>query len=460
MTMNFAVSPFGGATMNAAHFSLNQVVLAAREALKSGTEPAGNAGGEFDKWKLINALGTARNFFALSDRTVAVLSALLSVLPGRAVTLADEQIVFPSNAELSRRTNGMADATLRRHIAALVAAGLLLRRDSPNGKRYARRDDAGQIEAAFGFDLGPLALKAAEIFALEDDVKREEALMRRVRDEISVHIRDILKILNLAMLGNKPGDWQSFAVSLVPLGKRLRRGACVADLRARRNALLELRRGVEHAWLKSLNDQDMSGNDRDFECQLQNSNTESYIESSNDKAMKRAATSENDDATVRPEPDLGEAGATAPERKGRSGANETISGAVHGTRFGGNAPNDTGLDDDVLRDSVADEGLPALSMVLGLCPQISDYAKSGIGSWRELAITANLVRSMLGISPDAWGRAQAALGVERAAIVMAAMLERADKIRVPGGYLRAITAKAETGGFSVRPMLEALRAKQ
>ena len=46
---------------------------------------------------------------------------------------------FPSNNKLRSRAYGMSEPTLRRHLASLVKAGLLIRRDSPNGKRYARR---------------------------------------------------------------------------------------------------------------------------------------------------------------------------------------------------------------------------------------------------------------------------------------------------------------------------------
>ena len=52
----------------------------------------------------------------------------------------------------------MAPATIRRHIVALVEAGMIFRRDSANGKRFCRRDDRGVMEEAFGFDLAPLAL--------------------------------------------------------------------------------------------------------------------------------------------------------------------------------------------------------------------------------------------------------------------------------------------------------------
>jgi hypothetical protein len=39
--------------------------------------------------------------------------------------------------------------------ASVVEAGLVIRRDSPNGKRYARRGEGGRIEQAFGFDTPP-----------------------------------------------------------------------------------------------------------------------------------------------------------------------------------------------------------------------------------------------------------------------------------------------------------------
>src|SRR5215204_7344184 len=51
------------------------------------------------------------------------------------------------------RAHGPAAATLRRALAQLVETGIVIRRDSPNGKRYARRGQGGQVEQAFGFDL-------------------------------------------------------------------------------------------------------------------------------------------------------------------------------------------------------------------------------------------------------------------------------------------------------------------
>ena len=89
----------------------------------------------------------------VSERSLSVLNALLTFHPETALTGEDDLIVFPSNDQLSLRAHGMPASTLRRHLAVLVDAGLIVRRDSPNGKRYARKGSAGAIELAFGFDL-------------------------------------------------------------------------------------------------------------------------------------------------------------------------------------------------------------------------------------------------------------------------------------------------------------------
>ena len=97
-----------------------------------------------DKWALLRDLTAARGAYGVSDRDLAVLAALISFHPRAELTDDAQLIVFPSNASLSARAHGMPESTLRRHLAALVKAGLILRRDSPNGKRYATRGASGQ----------------------------------------------------------------------------------------------------------------------------------------------------------------------------------------------------------------------------------------------------------------------------------------------------------------------------
>ena len=97
-----------------------------------------------------------------------------------------------------------------------------------------------------------------------------------------------------------------------------------------------------------------------------------------------------------------------------------------------------------------------LGMVLEACPDILDFASAGISSWRDLAATAAVVRSAIGVSPDAWARALEVLGEHDTSIVVAAILQRGDEIKNAGGYLRVLTEKARAGEFSLGPVLMAL----
>jgi replication initiation protein RepC len=95
-------------------------------------------------------------------------------------------------------------------------------------------------------------------------------------------------------------------------------------------------------------------------------------------------------------------------------------------------------------------------MVLKACPDIADYAKGEVSSWRDFLAAAAVVRPMLGISPSAWEEAQAVMSEAAAAVVVACILQRGTAIHSAGGYLRELTRKAEAGQFSVGPMLMAL----
>ncbi|MDI7861990.1 replication initiation protein RepC [Rhizobiaceae bacterium n13] len=396
-----ATTPFGGAPMRAQIFAHQARVERRQQALRDGK--GGNDNGTADKWQLIRALTEAREAFGLSDRTITVLEALVSFHTDRVLDGSAPIIVFPSNAELSLRTRGMAPATVRRHIAQLVDVGLVLRRDSPNGKRFCRRDDRGQVEDAFGFDLAPLALAAAEVHAAADAARAEAKAIQKLRAEITILLRDMSKIIEAGLEERRAGDWIALAERLTALSGRVRRNADRESLEMRRGNLAELRREVEDLYLSGLSDEEMSGNDSDFGQHIQNSNTDLTSELNgydlNNPAAAKAETKR------------------APETKSVS---------------------------------------IGLKQFLAACPQLADYAKGGIRNWRDAIDAAAVVRSMLGISPDAWDKACTAMGETNAAITVAAILERAEEIRSPGGYLRNLTRKAEMGRFSVIPMIKAL----
>jgi replication initiation protein RepC len=127
------------------------------------------------KWKVVQALTEAKDKLGIPDRAIAVLNALLSFHQETTMTAGDALVVFPSNAKLIARAHGVAPTTLKRHLAILVDAGIVIRRDSPNGKRYARRGEGGEIAEAYGFDLTPLVARAEEFEQLAAEVRGREA---------------------------------------------------------------------------------------------------------------------------------------------------------------------------------------------------------------------------------------------------------------------------------------------
>ena len=128
----------------------------------------------------------------------------------------DDLIVFPSNEQLSLRAHGMPASTLRRHLAGLVDAGLVVRRDSPNGKRYARKGKRGELQFAFGFDLSPLVARADEFEGLGAEIEAETRAVKFARERITLCRRDIAKMIATGIEegvptrreGQGPGSWQ------------------------------------------------------------------------------------------------------------------------------------------------------------------------------------------------------------------------------------------------------------
>ena len=160
------------------------------------------------KWQVLDDIRKAKDVLGVSDRSVAVLNALLSFHQETTLTGGEPIVVFPSNKSLAQRANGMAETSLRRYLGRLVYLGFILRRDSPNGKRYARRGEGGEIEEAFGFDLSPLVARAAEFKRLAAEVAATERVLHALRDRITISRRDIDKMIATGVYEGVPADWR------------------------------------------------------------------------------------------------------------------------------------------------------------------------------------------------------------------------------------------------------------
>ena len=398
MQSHVSTTPFGRRSLTLAHVA-SQTIAKARPPEKA-----------VHKWQVFRAICTAKARIGVSERALTVLDALLSFHPE--TTLSGEGlIVFPSNQQLALRAHGMPPATLRRRLAALVDCGLIIRRDSPNGKRFARKGRGGTIEMAFGFDLSPLVARADEFEAWAEDVRAEERALRLVRERITLCRRDIAKMIATGIeegvptrrAGQGPSDWSELHGLYRGILERIPRTAARVELEPIANELALLADEILNLLENHVKSSNSSANKSQTERHIHNSNPNSLID-------LEPGFQESPEPKSEPQPEP-----SRPPQK----------------------------------------GFP-LGTVLEACPDIVDYAKGGISNWRDLQATAAVVCSMLGISSSAWEAAQSVMGQLPAAIVVAAILQRGAAITSAGGYLRELTRKAEAGEFSLGPMLMAL----
>lgn len=357
-----------------------------------------------DKWKVYRDACEGRALLGLRDRALAVLNALLSFYPETDLSEDANLVVFPSNAQLSARANGIAGTTLRENLAVLVGAGLINRNDSPNGKRYVRRGKDGEVETAYGFSLAPLLARAEELALMAQRVAEEARRFKVVKERTTIARRDVRKLITAAVEDGAPGDWATMETIYIGAVARLRTAKSIEALESILDELELLREGVLSVLESNIFSQKTATNDNEIRQHIQNSNTESINE-------------------------------FEPRSEKEQGGKPMLKSD---------------------RPAEPLKSFP-IGLVMRACPEIAAYAPGGqVQSWRDLMSAAVVVRSTLGVSASAYQDACEAMGAENAAVAMAAILERAGHINSAGGYLRDLTSRTRRGEFSLGPMIMAL----
>lgn len=359
-----------------------------------------------DKFEVLRAVTQCKSVLGFTDRTVTVLSALLSCLPVRVLSLDERLTAYPSNKTLCERANGMPEATLRRHLDKLIGAGLIVRHDSPNGKRYAR--GRGPVRVEFGFDLSPIVFRAPSIFGLVAERRERREEQDALYQLFKVRRRDLLALLDVI---------EAAQSSQIVVDLRAKFSRTVASV-TKRTALTDLRAGMEqlvaieseaiHLLPHDRFDIEMSGDERQFERHIQDSKLSNLLNEDKEVDLE-AEELERVNALPGPQP------------------------------------------------------IPfTVDSVLIACPGLRDYSRTPITNWGQFFQAASHVRTLMQIKRDTWEEALDALGIEVASIVVAAIHERHSmlEVKTPGAYLRCLTKKALQGKFSPKPMLVSLMREQ
>ncbi len=361
-----------------------------------------------DKWEALRTLAAARTDYGLSDRDLSVLQALISFHPSAMLgETAEAPVVFPSNRALCERLNGMPCSTMRRHLGKLVSAGVIRRRDSPNGKRYARRFGAEKL--AFGFDLTPLQHRLPEFRSASARLQAEAEALAQLRQTVSLMRRDAAE---LALYGPS----QCPAPFWAELG-------ALADETARL-----LRRKPETSLLQSLH--------RRLSDALAHASALLHPPATEELNTSHAPYEQH----IEPKDRIQIETAAEPVCSHSKPAEVSIA-ETSTDKHGDNRPRCPSPPSVTLDD------------VLAASPGMETYGGTPIRSWPDLVHASETIRPMLGIPQATWNTARSVLGEIGAAICLASILQRFASIRSHGAYLAKLCAMASKGDLCLDGMV-------
>ncbi|MEM6900289.1 MAG: plasmid replication protein RepC [Pseudomonadota bacterium] len=340
-------------------------------------------------------------------------------------------IVWASNAYLMEQT-GFSLSALKRHARRLAEVGVIAFKDSPNGKRWGRRNDDGHIVEAYGFDLSPMAARVEEFTELYGRIQAERALCQRLKRQITVARRMIRARIEAALRGALSGAWAQYLERFEGLLARLPRANASSETLEQVLALFQgLQERVEQAYLKAF---------RDNEVVEKTPGTEG-------QALEQ--TQKMNPMEVNSDPHILTTNQLDPVTCNRS-ETEQAAGVAPGNRtvVPVERPEDEGEEAEAAKPP---RGVAVdVRTVMQACPEFAFWARNMGGylrDWGDLYRIAGDLKKIIGISDHAWIAAQEVMGKQMAAAAMALVFDKHAKGEVSsaGGYLRGMTEKAEAG---------------
>jgi replication initiation protein RepC len=378
---------------------------------------AGLPNGVTTPGQLLAAFKAAASRLGLSRYLVHVVDWLFRFTQPQDWGRGGRPIVWPS-ASLQQEALGLSATRVKAINRALIEAGLITMKDSPNGKRYGHRDPRGQIVEAYGFDLSPIAARHAEFVRLAEEAREERELMGRLRRRATIARKGIAQILETAAeYGFQGEEWSQLACDTPGLAIVLKRPESpevmalgVESLERRQKAARERLEGL----LKVV-DSDPLG-----------------AENGPHQYTYKPTPNPEQDTVIAPEP-----------------CSEPAGQAI------GSSPA------PVRQEPVEKGRMLKLhpDELVHLAPRLMPYLRQPNPTWPELVDAADWLRHDLDVSKPLWGEACLAMGREQAAIALAVVSTKnpAHFRTTPGGYFHGMVTKAKAGELNLDRTLWAMR---
>lgn len=386
--------------------------------------------------QLLAAFKAAAPRLGLSTRLVHALDWLFRFTQPQDWGRGGRPIVWPS-ASVQQEALGLSSTRVKAVNRALIEAGLISMKDSPNGKRYGKRDPKGRIVEAYGFDLSPMAVRHAEFRRLAEEAKVERVEMGRLRRRATIARNGIAQILEtVAEYGFQGEEWLCLVLDSRDIAQALR-GAERPEALALGVGKLERRQHSAHERLESLlvaiaspvpeavNPDPLGAENRPHQ----------YTYKSDPYPYKDTVMTAWGKITVEEE-----VSSSAP-----SSVPKAISKEIR------QPVQDTGK-----KLKLQPEGL------VRLAPRLKIYLRRPNPSWPDIIDAADWLRSDLDVSKSLWGEACLAMGREQAAIAIAIVSTKdPEHFRTTaGGYFHGMVMKAKVGELNLDRTLWGLRQRQ
>jgi replication initiation protein RepC len=386
--------------------------------------------------QVLAAFKAAAPYLGITPRAVHAIDWLFRFTQAQDWEEGSRPIVWPS-AAMQREAFGLGLSQVKALNRHLIEAGLVAMRDSPNGKRYGRRNGKGLIVEAYGFDLSPLAARQAEFLALAAAGKAERDRMRHLRRRSTIARNGLLQILEtVAELGLGDEQWRrleeegrGLARSLQKVERLEEMEIGVASLerrqleaRDRLEALVATRGGAVPSASETV-DSDPKGPEN-----------RPHIITTNHLTYPEQET------VIAPEGSKSRAGSTVP--------NQDTPVQPRGEPAGKGARTDSGT---VMRLFPED--------LMQLAPKLRPYLRTSAPNWPDIVDAVEWLRHDLGVSKPLWGEACLAMGREPAAIALAVVSAKPEGhfTSSPAGYFHGMVAKAKAGELNLARTIWGLR---
>jgi len=386
---------------------------------------AGMPDGVTTHGQLLAAFKSAAPRLGLSPRMVHAVDWLFRFTQPQDWARGGRPIVWPSSS-MQQESLGLSVTRAKAINRALIEAGLITMKDSPNGKRYGKRDHKGRIVEAYGFDLSPIAMRHGEFVRLAAEAKAERDELRRLRRRGTIARNGITQILETAAeYGFRGEEWMRLAGDTRDLTKALRRVERPAEM-ALGVETLERRQRSAREWLENL------------------------------LAEVTSRASEH----VNPDPLGAENGPHQYTYKPSENPKEdTVIAVEEGSSAGGEA---SASPPTPVRQEPPERGR-VLKLhpeeLVRLAPRLKPYLRRPDPTWPEIVDAADWLRHELDVSKPLWGEACVAMGREQAAVAIAvvSIKDPAHFRTTPGGYFHGMVAKAKAGELNLDRTLWGMR---